>query len=69
MRDTLLSPPSTPAEIFRHICLQHQLQTPLPTPQKSYANNCLEWWSLNPWETPEEKEVTERERKTTKKHY
>ena len=36
--DPPLSPPSTPAEIFRCTCRQSRLQTSSPTPQKSYLN-------------------------------
>ena len=36
MLDPLLSPPSTPAEIVRRMCLQSHFQTSPPTPQKSY---------------------------------
>jgi hypothetical protein len=36
--DGPLVPPSTRAEIFRHACLQSNLQTSPPTPQKSYPN-------------------------------
>ena len=34
--DRSLVPPSTRAEIFRHMCLQSHLQTSPPTPHKSY---------------------------------
>ena len=36
-RDTLLSPPSTSAKIFRRACLHSNLQISPPTPENAYA--------------------------------